>query len=255
MLKILIADDEPLAREELMRMLKSLESCDVVAVVKDGAEALKTLKSAVVDAVFLDIEMPGMNGLETASRLAEWPAPPFVIFATAYDQYAVKAFEANAVDYLLKPYDVKRLEKTIQRIKDKMTAGGSSRDSLKGLENDLIHKGLLKKLACHKRNAKDRIVVDPGDVYFLYVQYTEVIAQLAEEELMVSGTLKELLDTLEVCGFAQTHKSYAVNLNKVQKVSPMFSGNFELTLSHSKLPKVPLSRRYASAIKARLAQW
>lgn len=255
MLKLLIADDEPLAREELSRLIKSIGGCTIMATAQDGEEAIKMLKACPVEAVFLDIEMPGLSGLEVASRLADWPNPPFVIFATAYDQYAVQAFEANAVDYVLKPYDVKRLEKTIQRLKEMVLAGCSSRAALQNLENDLIHKGMLKKLACHKRNAKDRIVVDPSDVYFLYVQYTDVIAQLAEEELMVNGTLKELLDALGDCGFAQTHKSYAVNLNKVQKVSPMFSGNFELTLNHSKLPKVPLSRRYASAIKARLAQW
>jgi len=255
MLKIVIADDEPLAREELHRMLQGFENCRVVASVKDGEEALKTLKKSEADAVFLDIEMPGMNGLETASRLAEWPDPPLVVFATAYDQYAVMAFEANAIDYLLKPYDAKRLEKTIQRLEAKAAEGKGSRNALQGLEKDLIQRGMLKKLACHKRNAKDRIVVNPEDVYFIRVQYTDVIAQLADQELMVSGTLKDLLDLLGNCGFAQTHKSYAVNLNKVQKVSPMFSGNFELTLNHSSMPKIPLSRRYAAAIKARLAQW
>ncbi|MBI4115738.1 MAG: response regulator [Candidatus Omnitrophica bacterium] len=255
MIRVMVVDDEPLAQEELVRLISEDKDFQIISQAGNGAEALQQMKKLPVDVVFLDIEMPRLNGLEVTSRLTEWENPPRVVFATAYHQYAIEAFEANAIDYLLKPYEPSRLKKTLERIKELFKTEKPSRERLISLEDDLIRKGVLKKIVGHKRNAKDRIVLDPTEVYYFFAHLAEVLAYTANGELIVNSTLKELLANLDPAHFAQTHKSYMVNLGQIEKVSPLFSGNFEITLKHPSLPKIPLSRRYAKGIKSRLGSW
>ena len=255
MIRTMIVDDEPLAREELARLVKQNDGFEIVEEASNGTEALQKLKKAKIDVVFLDIEMPGLTGLEVASKLADWPKPPLVVFATAYQQYAVQAFETHAIDYILKPYDEQRLRKTLSRIKELVSSQASERGNLVALDDELIRKGMIKKVIGYRRKTKDRIVINPTDVYYFHVHYSEILARLEAEELIVRVTLKELMDSLEPSQFAQTHKSYLVNLDKIEKVSPMFSGNFEISLKHSSLPKIPLSRRFSRALKERLGGW
>ena len=129
------------------------------------------------------------------------------------------------------------------------------RDRLIALEDTLIRKGMLKKLAGHRRNSKERIVVDPLEVFYFQVRLSEVFAFQESGELIVRSTLKELLENLDPSQFAQTHKAYLVNVGKVEKVAPLFSGNFEITLKDPKRTKIPLSRRYAGSLKALLGGW
>jgi DNA-binding LytR/AlgR family response regulator len=251
----LIVDDEPLAREELSGLIAEHRDFTVAAFAS-GEEALQVLGEKPTDVVFLDIEMPGLTGLEVASHLATWEQPPLVVFATAYHQYAIEAFEANAIDYLLKPYDPERLAKTLDRIRQHLAQGAaSSREKLASLEDYLIRKGNLQKLVGHRRNSKDRIVIDPAQVSYFHAELSEVRARLGEEELIVNSTLKELLARLDPARFAQTHKAYIVNLDKVEKVAPMFSGNFQITLKGPSRSTLPLSRRYARSLKERLGHW
>lgn len=253
---VLIADDEPLAREELARLILQDGSFDLIAQAASGEEALSKLKTdSSIRVVFLDIDMPGPNGLQVASRLSDWPEPPLVVFATAYNQYAVEAFETNAVDYILKPYDPERLKKTFAKIKHSMGRKGEAREKLLALDRDLVQKQIIKKLVGHERNRKDRIVIHPEEVYYFHAKFTEVTARLKDRELVVNATLKELLSCLDAEKFAQTHKSYIVNLDKVEKVSPMFSGNFEVSLRGIPEIKLPLSRRYSRQVKSLLGNW
>ncbi|MCB9799261.1 MAG: response regulator transcription factor [Candidatus Omnitrophica bacterium] len=255
MISILVVDDEPLAREDLIRLISSETDFKVMDIASNGREALEKLKKINIDAVFLDIEMPVMNGLETASALASWDNPPRVVFATAYHQYAVEAFEANAIDYILKPYEPGRLKKTLERVRAFCKDSDSGKGNLAALEEDLVRKRIIKKVIGHKKKSKDRIVLDPSEVYYFKVVYSEVLARLASGELIVNSTLKDLLEILDAKHFSQTHKSYLVNLDKVQKVSPMFSGNFEITFKDPAIEKIPLSRRYGRHIKEQLGHW
>ncbi len=255
MIRILIVDDEPLAREELSRLINKHPGFQVVNTAANGQEALNWLTKQQADAIFLDIEMPVLNGLETASRLSEWEQQPLVVFATAYDRYAVEAFDRNAVDYLLKPYEPARLEKSLRRIEDVLKAHKNTRDSLRNLDHDLAARGMVKKLVGYKRGSRDRMVINPEDVLFFNVEYSEIHARIGAEDVLVNATLKVLLEQLAQADFAQTHKSYIVNLNKVQKVVAMFSGNYELVLKDTAGTKVPLSRRYAKGLKTRLGGW
>jgi len=256
MISVLVADDEPLAREELVKIISEGREFRVVAQASSGREALEKLEKEDIAVAFLDIEMPGFTGLEVASRLAEWENPPLVVFATAYEQYAVKAFETHAIDYILKPYDPKRIRKTLERVPGLLKSRGTgSREKLISLEDYLIRQGTLKKLVGHRRNSKDRMVIDPGQVLYFFAELTEVLAHLEREELIVNSTLKELLANLDTANFAQTHKSYIVNLDKIEKVAPMFSGNFKIILKDAKQSEIPLSRRFTRGIKDILGNW
>lgn len=252
----MLADDEPLAQEELSRLIAEDKDFQVVAKASNGTEALEKLKGAQADVIFLDIEMPGLNGLEVASRLAEdWEKPPLVVFATAYHEYAVKAFEANAIDYILKPYDPERLKKALARAKTFLQSKASAKEQLISLVDYSVQKGLLRRLIGRRRLSKERVFVDPGQVYYFHAELAEVWARLENEELLIHSTLKELLQNLDPAHFCQTHKAHIVNLDKIEKVSPMFSGNFEIILKDSKHSKIPLSRRYAKKLKQLLGGW
>ena len=255
MIRILIVDDEPLACEELKRLVLSDKECEVAGIAANGEEALRLVESCKPDAVFLDIDMPGLNGLEVASQLARWEHPPRVVFATAHNEYAMNAFDLSAIDYVLKPYQPERIQKALNRLKEVLKVREGFRDRLIALEDTLIRKGMLKKLAGHRRNSKERIVLDPLEVLYFQAELSEVFAHQESGELIVKSTLKELLENLDPSQFAQTHKAYIVNIGKVEKVSPLFSGNFEVLLKDPKRTKIPLSRRYAKGLKTLLGGW
>lgn len=255
MIRLFLADDEPLARENLAKILSEDSELQIAGSASNGIDALAQIHRLKPDAVFLDIEMPGKNGLEVAAELSEMEKPPLVIFITAYNLYAVQAFEADAVDYLLKPADAARVQKTLERVKARLCTGASGPERLRSLTDNLIKKGLLKKIAVRRRNAKDRLLIEPSEVLYFHARLSEVIAFWGTEELIVNSTLKELTAQLNPQEFVQTHKAYLVNVAKVAKISPMFSGNFEITLNAPSKPVLPLSRRYAKHLKSLLSQW
>ena len=255
MIRVMVVDDETLSREELIRLIGENPQFQVVTSASNGTEALEKMKKTEVDVIFLDIEMPGLTGLEVASRFAEWEKPPLVVFVTAYHEYAVQGFEANAIDYILKPYDPERLKKALTRVKEFLKNKIPAKEKLISLEDYLIQKGVLKKLIGRRRKSKERIVIEPTQLYYFHAELAEVFAHLENEDLIVNMTLKDLLANLDPARFAQTHKAYIVNLDKIEKVSPMFSGNFQITLKDSKKTTVPLSRRYARHLKQLLGNW
>ncbi len=133
-LSAVIVDDEQLARDELAFLLKGVDDVDVVAQGKNGLEAINLIREHHPDLVFLDVQMPGLDGFGVIKKLLDRKVPlPKIVFATAYDQYAVKAFEVNAVDYLLKPFDKQRVAQSVQKARAKMEANGASSDKLETL--------------------------------------------------------------------------------------------------------------------------
>ncbi len=252
MFQILLADDEPLAREELTRILsKQGKHFTVMAAVNSGKTAIEWLKNHHADVIFLDMEMPGLNGLETASRLAEMDRPPLVIFATAYDRYAVEAFEKHAVDYVLKPFDPERIEKALQHVRtilDSNPSAEKNKKRLKLLEPDMANAGRLRKFTGFKKGSRDCIVLDPGEISYFCAENEKVTAFAGTQQFIVNSTLKEIIERFPE--FVQTHKSYAVNAHKIAKVAPMFSGNYVLHLKDPSAPEVPLSRRYVEAFRS-----
>lgn len=255
MIRVMIVDDEAPARERLAGLIGADPDFQVAAQTANGLEAMRLLKQDPVDLVFLDIQMPEMNGLELASYLAEWKTPPLIVFATAYDEYAVKAFEAHAIDYILKPYDAERLKKTFATVKEQIRLQKSVRGKLVSLGEDLMKSGAVKMVVGRKRNSKDRIMIDPREVLFFQAHLAEVTAHLEGQELIVSKTLEALIKLLDPSKFVQPHRSYIVNLAKVEKVVPLFKENYELVLKDSKHTHIPLSRHRSQEIKKRLTNW
>lgn len=249
MIKTFIVDDEALAREELKRFLKEEKTFELIGEAQDGEAALSGIKQLKPSVVFLDIHIPMRNGLEVASMLSTFQSPPLIVFVTAYDQYAIQAFELNAIDYLLKPYDEGRFKKTCARIQTTLQDESAPKDRLKALKKYLDQERPFKVLG-FKRNSRDRIFIHEGEVLYFVIHLTEVTAHMKNsDQLLVNATLKSLLEMLDPKKFQQTHRAYIVNLDQVEKVTPMFAGNFNLILKNVDHSAIPLSRRYAKKLK------
>lgn len=249
MIRTLIVDDEIPARNELRRFLRGNADFQVLGEAADGETALALVQKHKPDVVFLDIQIPKKSGLEVAAALAKMKEPPLVVFVTAFDQYAVQAFEVNAIDYVLKPYDLERFQKTCQKIQETYEDRLLAKKKLTSL-TEYFDKEKRMQLTGHARNSRERILIRLEDVLYFHAELTEVTAFLRDgSEFIVNATLKSLLDLLDPAQFQQTHKAFVVNLGQVLKVSPLFSGNFEVALKEKNTPKIPLSRRYVSSLK------
>ena len=233
MIKVLVVDDEKSAQNRLLQFLGEEKDFEVAGTAATGVDALRMVKDLAVDMVFLDIDMPGMNGLEVAGCLSKWKEPPLVVFATAFDTYAVKAFETHALDYILKPFDGNRLKEACERVREQLRLKKSAKESLAALDRDLVARGTVKKVIGRKRNSKEKTLIDPEEVYYFHALNTEVTAYLADRELIINMTLEELEEVLDPTRFFRSHRAFIVNVSKIEKVAPLFNENFEILLKGS----------------------
>ena len=250
---ILIADDEKPARGELRYMLEALEANAVYYEAANGREALNVVAQEPVDVVFLDINMPGVNGLAAAAAMMERPSPPLIIFATAYDAHAVRAFELAALDYIVKPFSEQRLAQTMVRIRQ-MLAEREEREeqqaALRGYLDTAVSPAITLTKLWGQRENETRVLVDYADILWLEAQGKKVFCRTtAEETLLVRHTLKQLEERLRPYQFARVHKAYLVNLNHVAEVAPWFSGAYKIRLDDPDITEIPLSRQYARLLK------
>ncbi len=253
MIRTMVVDDEALALERLVKHIASDPEFKTVAQASDGIEAVKLSRSMPVDVIFLDIDMPGKNGIEVALELSDQETPPVVVFVTAHNEFAVKAFELHAIDYILKPYDPDRLQRSLERVKEAVKLKKPMREKLAAFGNDYATQS--RKLVGRRSNSKERVLIDPNDIVYFYARLAQVTAHLADKEFIVNLTLEELEKTLEPGRFARSHRAYIVNLSKVEKVVPMFNENFELILKDPAKTHIPLARRNAKEFKAKLSNW
>jgi DNA-binding LytR/AlgR family response regulator len=249
-MKTFIVDDELMARNELKRLLAEEKDFEIVGEAIDGQHALDAIESLNPDVVFLDIHIPKITGIEVAAALAQKAIVPVIVFVTAYDRYAIQAFDVNAVDYILKPYDQERLHRACEKVRKTVSERQDGKGQLDGLLHYLSQQK-LRNLIGHRRGSKDRIFINPADVIYFNINLDDVVAFLKDgQELIVSGTLKSLLDQLDPATFQQTHRAYIVNLDYIEKLAPLFGGNFEVILKDPKRTKLPLSRRFAQKFRA-----
>ncbi len=252
-LRVMVVDDEQLARDELCYQLEQLAEIEVVAQAGNGPEALSAMDSHEPDLVFLDIQMPGLNGFEVARRLLERATPsPALVFVTAVDQHAIEAFEVNAVDYLLKPVEAARLEQALARARRRLgeeRAGDPVNDQLER----------IVKMMGNRQIRRDQVAIRAGD-RLLLVQADEIIyASLADESIIivtgqVTGTanyrtLDELQARLDPEVFWRVHRSHLVNINKVKEIVPWFSRNFILRMKDAKGTEIPVSRSQTKRLR------
>ncbi len=250
-LSAVIVDDEQLARDELSYLLKGADDLHIVAQGRNGLEAVNLVREHSPDILFLDVQMPGLDGFGVIKKLIDRKvALPQIIFATAFDQYAVKAFEVNAIDYLLKPFDKKRvlqaIEKARRKLQSSASPAGEKLDTLvKMLESQKpqISKVLL-------RSAGRLFLVDQKDVCFASIEdgIISVVATNLEGQSNCR-TLEELLEGLDPDMFWRAHRSFVVNINRIKEVVPWFKSSYQIRMDDRKQTEVPVSRAQTKRLR------
>ncbi|HEV2646540.1 MAG TPA: LytTR family DNA-binding domain-containing protein [Acidobacteriaceae bacterium] len=261
-LTALIVDDEPLARQELLYLLESAEGVDVVAQGTNGIEAVELIRTHRPDVVFLDVQMPGLDGFAVLKKLLDKKFDlPHVVFATAFDQYAVKAFEVNAVDYLLKPFDRKRVLKTIEKVRARVgggaDAGGDSRiDRIDALLK-LVEEKAQPQAAMRANSGKvvvralgRMLLVDQREICFASIEggTISVVTRGVEGESNCR-TLEELMDQLNPEAFWRAHRSFVVNIQHIREVVPWFKSSYQLRMDDPKKTEIPVSRAQTKRLR------
>jgi DNA-binding LytR/AlgR family response regulator len=245
--RVLVVDDEPLAREELCFLLDQSGAVEIVGQAGDGVEALRLAGSLRPDLLFLDVQMPGLTGFEVARRLIEAEALPQLVFVTAFDQYAIDAFSVNAVDYLLKPVDLDRLEQTLERVRRRLVSEQNAKLAISPADLERVVEAVQAR-----QGRRDQIAVRVGE-RFVLVQAEEVVhASVVDETIVVvtnsvSGTsnyrtLEELQARLDPAVFWRVHRSHLVNITKIKEIVPWFSRNYLLKMKDPKATEIPVSR-------------
>jgi len=280
----LIIDDEQLARDELKYLLDSVGGVDVVAQGANGIEAVDLIEEHHPDLVFLDVQMPGQDGFAVIQRLMERnrersrakaasvagvgaqkdaaPLPQFV-FATAFDQYAVRAFDVNAVDYLLKPFDRARVIEAVERVKARIAAGGQTAAGAPEAEIESQLDRLLRLLnrpqgTDHARppaklivQAQSRLLlVDQAEICFAAIDEGVIrIVTRAFEGQSKCRTLEELLELLDPARFWRAHRGFVVNIDQIREVMPWFKSSYQLRMNDKQQTEIPVSRAQTKRLR------
>ena len=249
-LRAVVADDEQPAREELCFLLGQIEDVRVVGQADNGVSALEVINGAAPHVAFLDIQMPGLTGFEVASLLLQAGSPsPWVVFVTAYDRYAIDAFEVNAVDYLLKPVEQRRLDQAVERIRGRLAAGQARDERI----------DQLVRLMADRGRKRDQVAIKVGD-RFLLVQADDVIHASVDGDTIVVATaqvagtsnyrtLDELQARLDADLFWRVHRSHLVNISKIKEIVPWFSRNYMLRMKDAKGTEIPVSRAQTKRLR------
>jgi len=251
-LSAVIVDDEQLARDELSYLLRDLE-VDIVAQGKNGVEAVNLVKEFSPDLLFLDVQMPGLDGFGVIKKLLDRKlALPQIVFATAYDQYAVKAFEVNAVDYLLKPFDRKRVSQAIEKVRQKLDTAGSPSDQI-GTIVKLLEQQQQQRPSAAKvllKAAGRLFLVDQKDICYASIQDGVItVVATGMEGQSNCRTLEELLDSLDPNMFWRAHRSYLVNINRIKEVVPWFKSSYQIRMDDKKQTEIPVSRAQTKRLR------
>jgi two-component system LytT family response regulator len=242
-LKTLIVDDEAPARERLRNLLANNESVELIGEAKDGAEAVERIELSSPDLVLLDIQMPVLDGFEVLEALEEQPS---IIFVTAYDEYAIRAFEVNALDYLLKPFGQERLDEAIARAHQELATGQESAQKIDSLlQSFREEKRYLHRLAV--REAQRFLIVDASDIDWIEAKEGGALLHVGTEEHALHRTLAQLESRLDPALFFRAHRSLIVNLDRVKEIVPWFAGSHKLRLTTG--TELDLSRSRAKDLR------
>ena len=239
-LRVIVVDDEPLARTRIKRMLENIGSIEIVAECSNGREATQQIAKLQPDLLLLDIQMPEMDGFEVLQSLHSHF--PYVIFVTAYDQYAIRAFEVFALDYLLKPFNESRLEKAITRAREQIELKSNSNftDQISKLVNELREKPHLDRL----------VMKDERKVWFVPVKTIDWIeaegkyvnVHVGRDSHLLRESLTALENKLNPRLFARIHRSSIVNVERIKELQPWFHGDYRVILNNG--TELILSRTY-----------
>jgi two-component system, LytTR family, response regulator LytT len=259
----IIVDDERPARDELAFLLKSFPEIELIAQGKNGLEAVTLVKEHDPDLLILDVQMPGLDGFGVIKKLAERKLRiPQVIFATAYDHYAVHAFEVSAVDYVLKPFDKARIAKAIQRAKKQIEAHEPAEERLEALTAQIGNgAGAPPAIAATKlsggqpvkllvKSQSRLILIDAEDLIFASIEDGSITIMSREVEGSSNyRTIDELAAALDPTTYWRPHRSYLVNINHIQEVVPWFKSSYVLKMNDKKSTEIPVSRAQTKRLR------
>jgi two-component system LytT family response regulator len=246
-IRIVIIDDETPAREIIKHYLKEVDSIDVIAECADGFSGLKSISVLKPDLVFLDIQMPRLTGIELLEVLTEKPE---IIFTTAYDQFAIKAFELNAIDYLLKPFPKKRFLDAVKKAIDKIRSGTGNKEEANQLLSKKPETSLpVNRIVVRKGNAINLIPVD--QIKYVESQDDYVMIYHSTGKALKQQTMKFYQDNLPKADFVRIHRSYIVNVVEIKRIEP-YGKDSHIAILHSG-DKLPVSRAGYKQLKEDLS--
>jgi two-component system response regulator LytT len=238
-IKTVIVDDEPFSRDELKYLLEQYKEIEIIAEAESGEKGLEVVIRNEPDVIFVDIEMPQMSGLELAQALQNLKKVPLIIFATAYPDYAAKAFRVQALDYLVKPFDEEQLAETMARVRERLTVK----------EKEQAKTSSIARLAVEDDG---RIIyLSPTDITYVFREDRETMICTVNRTFSTKTPIKDLEEKLKGYPFFRTHKSYLVNLDKVEQLIPWFNGAYQVKVVGQK-EEIPVSRNYVKSLRERL---
>lgn len=239
----LIVDDEKLAREELNFLLRDYPDIEILATAENGIEAVRLIEDLEPDLVFLDVNMPGLDGMGVIRTLREKNIPlPYFVLATAYDQYAVEAFRLDALDYVLKPIEKERLEETLDRARRAVAERGPVTDvSDVPLPRPSSPSPMRTKLLVRSQNRN--LIVDAQDMIYATIEDGVIsVVTTSIEGMLNYRTLEELQSNLDPEHFWRAHRSFIVNIHRIKEVIPWFNSSFQIKMTDKKETEIPVSR-------------
>jgi len=247
-LRVYVVDDEPLAVKRLTRLLRQTHRVDIVGSTVNPGEAVEFLSNQSVDAVFLDIQMPGMTGFELLQKL---PKEPAVVFTTAFDRFALDAFEVNSVDYLVKPIELERLEKALTKLERLRGTpqGVAEAEQLRALARELTRK-FPERIS--SRIGERVVFVEVNKITHFYARDKLTYAATASKDYVVDMTISELAEKLDPAVFIRIHRATLLNLHYVEEVSSWFGGGLVVRLKDGKRTELQIARDRVKEVRERL---
>ncbi|MFB8431892.1 LytR/AlgR family response regulator transcription factor [Enterococcus faecalis] len=237
---VLIVDDEPLAREELSYLVSQHPQVTSVAEADSVVEAMEEMMDQKPDLLFLDIHLTDESGFDLAEKLTHLKKAPYWVFATAYDQYALKAFQVNAKDYILKPFEEEKITQVIEKASKEMAQAVPENTAEKEPKSEAI-----------PIQGEDRIyLVAPEDIYLVSVEERQLSIFVDQQVYKMTGTLNSIEQKLPAALFIKTHRSFILNRTKIQEIQPWFNNTLQVILTNGS--KVPVSRSYVKEFKEKL---
>ncbi|HET9179114.1 MAG TPA: LytTR family transcriptional regulator DNA-binding domain-containing protein [Terriglobia bacterium] len=240
----LIVDDEQPARDELAYLLRNVPEVEIVGQGNNGVEAVGLVRELGPDLVFLDVQMPGLDGFGVIKKLLDRNAHlPYFVFVTAYDHYAVRAFEVNAVDYLLKPIERHRLDKALQRVRGMVEASEAASQKLDRLVQMIEERPGAQSSKLVVKSGNRMVLVDASDI--IYATIDDGVIRIVTKDLDGQSnfrTVEELQNNLDPNTFWRVHRSYLVNVNRIKEVVPWFKSSYQLKMQDRQETEIPVSR-------------